>query len=128
LHAQGAHLFAIDVNQEALDTLQKECEGSKIICVNLLDWNATRTAVESISETMDCLVNNAGIGAEATFMKIQPDTFDNVIGVNVKAIVNVTQVVAKRMIESGRGGSIVNVSSLVCRLNNSSNYYRLHEI
>lgn len=59
-------------------------------------------------------MNNAGIGAEATFMKIEPDAFDKVIGVNVKAIVNVSQVVAAKMIESGKGGSIVNISSLVC--------------
>lgn len=33
--------------------------------------------------------------------------------VNVKAVVNVSQVVAKGMIERGNGGCIINVSSLV---------------
>lgn len=33
--------------------------------------------------------------------------------VNVSAIINVTQVVAKKLIEEGREGSIVNISSAV---------------
>jgi len=114
LHTLGATIYALDVNPDALADLGKECPGVKSICVDLLDWNATRAALENhLPDIMHGLVNNAGIGVDGTFMKIQPDGFDKVIGVNVKAIVNVTQVVAQRMINGGTGGSIVNMSSLV---------------
>lgn len=32
---------------------------------------------------------------------------------NLKAVINVSQIVAKKMIERGKGGAIVNVSSIV---------------
>jgi NAD(P)-dependent dehydrogenase (short-subunit alcohol dehydrogenase family) len=35
------------------------------------------------------------------------------MAVNFKAMINVAQAVAKGMLESGNGGSIVNISSLV---------------
>jgi NAD(P)-dependent dehydrogenase (short-subunit alcohol dehydrogenase family) len=41
---------------------------------------------------------------------------DRVIGINLKASVNVSQVVAKKMIHAGKGGSIVNVTSIVREL------------
>ena len=37
---------------------------------------------------------------------------------NVKQVINVTQIVASKMIEDGRGGSIVNVSSQVRQIYN----------
>jgi short-subunit dehydrogenase len=40
-------------------------------------------------------------------------SFFSTIAINVKAALNVSQVVAKGMIERGTGGSIINVSSTV---------------
>lgn len=37
--------------------------------------------------------------------------------INVKAVINVTQVVAKGMIKKGQGGSIVNISSQASKVN-----------
>lgn len=39
--------------------------------------------------------------------------FFRVIGTNLKAAVNVSQVICKKMIDAGNGGSIVNVTSIV---------------
>jgi NAD(P)-dependent dehydrogenase (short-subunit alcohol dehydrogenase family) len=44
-----------------------------------------------------------------------------IIGINLKAVVNVSQVAAKSMIAAGKGGSIVNISSRVC-------YHKGHNI
>lgn len=51
LYAQGAFIYALDVSQEALDKLVQECPKIVPLCVNLLDWNATRKTVESIPGT-----------------------------------------------------------------------------
>ena len=42
-------------------------------------------------------------------------TFYRIFNVNLKAVVNVSQVVAKRMVADKTGGSIVNVSSQVLK-------------
>lgn len=52
-----------------------ECPGLQTVCVDLMDWDATRKAVGALGP-MNCLVNNAGIGIEETFMKTTPESFD----------------------------------------------------
>lgn len=42
---------------------------------------------------------------------------------NLKAVINVSQIVAKQMIDSKTGGSIVHVSSQVCCLVSSKSCY-----
>jgi len=115
LHSQGAHVFALDVNQEQLSELERECPGIQTTCVDLQDWDATRKAVSALGR-MDGLVNNAGIGIDGKFLDTKPENFDKVMNINVKAIINCSQVVCQGMIDSGKGGNIVHVSSLAARL------------
>jgi NAD(P)-dependent dehydrogenase (short-subunit alcohol dehydrogenase family) len=61
LYEQGAILYALDVSQEALSTLAKECSGIVPLCVNLLDWEETRKVVESISGESSNLFNSCNI-------------------------------------------------------------------
>jgi len=75
LHAQGANVYALCVNQEWLTSLASECPGIQTVCVDLLDWDSTRKAVTALGP-MNCLVNNAGIGIQETFMNTTPEGFD----------------------------------------------------
>lgn len=61
---------------------------------------------------IDVLVNNAGIVSRCEFMEIREEEFDNVMATNVKAPYFLTQAVSAQMIKQGRGGSIINVSSI----------------
>jgi len=106
----GAETYGLSKTQANLDSLAKECPGVKTICVDLADWAATRKAVESFGP-IDFLVNNAAILEIASVLDIEEDRLDAVLDVNVKAIINVTQVVVKGMIARKSPGSIVNVSS-----------------
>ncbi|CAL8122124.1 unnamed protein product [Orchesella dallaii] len=45
-------------------------------------------------------------------LEVSPESFDKQFNVNVKAVLIVSQIVAKKMIEKGEGGSIVNISSI----------------
>lgn len=60
---------------------------------------------------MHFLVNNAGVALNAPFLEQTEEQFDDSFAVNVKATLNVSQCVARRMIESKIAGSIVNMSS-----------------
>jgi len=106
----GAETYGLSKTQANLDSLAKECPGIKTICVDLSDWSATRKAVESIGP-IDFLVNNAGLIEIVPILDIEENQVDSLFAVNLKAVINITQVVVKGMIARSSPGSIVNVSS-----------------
>ena len=57
------------------------------------------------------LVNNAGINRPQSFEHVKENDFDDVLDLNVKSAFFVAQSVARGMIQAGRGGSIINMSS-----------------
>jgi NAD(P)-dependent dehydrogenase (short-subunit alcohol dehydrogenase family) len=72
-------------------------------------------ATEIFGGRIDILVNNAGIFPSANTLTVDPEMFDRVYAVNVKAPFFLTQAVAPAMIANG-GGVIINLGSWVARL------------
>jgi NAD(P)-dependent dehydrogenase (short-subunit alcohol dehydrogenase family) len=62
-------------------------------------------------EQVDILVNNAGTNVPEPFLEVSEDNLDRMLAVNVKGVFLVAQAAARRMVERGEGGSIINVSS-----------------
>jgi len=60
---------------------------------------------------VDLLVNNAGIFLPKPFVDFTPDEIEEQIATNVKGVVFASQEAARRMIASGRGGAIVNITA-----------------
>ena len=60
---------------------------------------------------IDILVNNAAVLEAGALLDHTPEMFDRVFGVNVKGLFFTLQAVARRMIEQGRGGKIINMAS-----------------
>ncbi|XP_076075538.1 L-xylulose reductase-like [Mytilus galloprovincialis] len=110
----GAETFALSRTQEDLDSLKSEVPNINIINVDLQDWDKTREEVRKVGH-IDLLVNNAGVICRIPFIDTPKEEIDRLYDVNVKAVFNVSQVIAKRMIEKGKGGSIVNISSIASR-------------
>ncbi|KAK3581450.1 hypothetical protein CHS0354_031774 [Potamilus streckersoni] len=118
----GAECIALSRTQEDLDSLKTEvCEsvfmtlalgvpGIQTIRVDLADWTETRQAIESLGQ-IDLLVNNAAAFLMCPFLDTSEEEIDRIFDVNFKGVFNVSQVVARGMIERGNGGAIVNVSS-----------------
>jgi 3-oxoacyl-[acyl-carrier protein] reductase len=73
---------------------------------------------------LDVLVNNAGIVADARLVKMTAEQWQRVIDVNLKGVFLCGQAAARAMIEGGRGGVILNASSVVGLYGNfgQSNY------
>ena len=61
---------------------------------------------------LDILVNNAGVEIREPFVDVSEEHFDLVLGINLKGAFFAAQAAAKLMIDAGRGGRIVNVSSI----------------
>lgn len=74
---------------------------------------AARLAAEAIEFLggIDCLVNNAGITFNKPFLEVQPEQFDTLYGVNIRAQFFLTQPVVKDMLKHG-GGAICNITSI----------------
>ena len=59
----------------------------------------------------DILVNNAGTNRPAPFVNVTAEDFDFVFSINVRAAYFVAQAVARRLVETSKSGSIINMSS-----------------
>ena len=61
---------------------------------------------------VDVLVNNAGIYPSCPVMEMEPELFRKVIDVNLTGMFLCTKAAAAQMIEQGRGGKIINITSI----------------
>ena len=89
-------------------------------------YNESIDLVNKIStdfDSIDVLINNAGITKDNLLMRISEEDFDDVINVNLKSVFNMTKAVQKKMLKQ-RKGSIINMSSVVGLKGNAgqSNY------
>jgi len=62
-------------------------------------------------ESIDVLVNNAGIAGYSVFSDISEDDWDEMININLKGVFNCSQEVLKSMIKT-KNGKIINLSSI----------------
>lgn len=84
-------------------------------CPNLKDAGAVAAAVEKVKEKygrIDILVNNAGVSDSKPVTDYTAEHFENIMQLNVSAIMNAVMPTVKIMKEQG-GGCIINTSSMV---------------
>ncbi len=82
--------------------------------------NALAAQVNSDHGVVDILVNNAGIGMAGRFLETTPAHWDNILGVNLRGVLNGSRVFATQMVDRGQGGTIINVSSAAAFLPSKS--------
>jgi glucose 1-dehydrogenase len=61
---------------------------------------------------LDILVNNAGIEKKVPFLEVPLDLWNNVIAVNLTGPWLCAQAAARQMVAQGKGGRIINISSV----------------
>ncbi len=69
------------------------------------------TCIETFGK-VNILVNNAGAYPMATLIDMSENDWDGVIDANLRSTFLCSQVVARRMVEQGNGGSIINIASI----------------
>jgi 3-oxoacyl-(acyl-carrier-protein) reductase len=74
-------------------------------------------AVLSTFGSIDILVNNAGITRDKTFLKMTRSLWDEVLGVNLTGVFNVTRALLPAMVEAG-WGRVINMASIVGQTGN----------
>jgi NAD(P)-dependent dehydrogenase (short-subunit alcohol dehydrogenase family) len=61
---------------------------------------------------VDVLMNCPGVNSATPFFELPMEEWDKIMDVNLKSVVLACQIFGKVMMESGRGGSIINISSV----------------
>ena len=83
------------------------------------DLSKPETASSLVDKTLerfgriDILINNAGTIRRAPAVDYSDDDWAAVIEVNLSSVFRLSKLVGKQMIETGRGGKIVNIASLL---------------
>jgi NAD(P)-dependent dehydrogenase (short-subunit alcohol dehydrogenase family) len=86
--------------------------------VRRLDLSQLPEAADVVDELMDALggidvlVNNAGTSRQAPFVELEWDDWRHTLAVDLDGAFLCAQRAARRMVEQGRGGRIVNVTSV----------------
>ena len=116
---EGAKVVVCDLTQESIAETLALCEqaGAQTLgCVaNVTDMKSLQAMVQATLAKfgrIDCLVNNAGIVADAQMKNMTDDQFDKVIAVNLKGVFNATKAVVDTMLAQ-QSGVILNSSSIV---------------
>ncbi|MGG5808202.1 SDR family NAD(P)-dependent oxidoreductase [Falsiroseomonas sp. CW058] len=79
--------------------------------LDVTDRAAVRATVAA-EGPFDVLVNNAGTNIREGFLEVQDASLDTLLDLNIRAMFTVAQAVAGGMVAAGRGGSIINLSSI----------------
>ena len=82
-----------------------------VIEMDVADPRSVETALKG--RVFDIVINNAGTTASLPALEHGPAEIDAIIDTNLKGAFHVARIAAKAMIDAGRGGSIVNVASIL---------------
>jgi meso-butanediol dehydrogenase / (S,S)-butanediol dehydrogenase / diacetyl reductase len=118
LATEGAAVLVSDLDRGSADQVTEEivARGGQARAT-LTDVTVAREAQVMVDEAvatfgrLDILVNNAGIGAVAPLLDTDEETWDALMAVNAKGVLFCSQAAARRMIEQGEGGRIINNAS-----------------
>lgn len=114
LAGQGAHVICVGRGRQSLDAVCAEIQAQGQSAEPLpADMSSMDDIIEKIGALprVDVLVNNAGTNIPEPFVEVTEEHFDRLVQLNIKGCFFVAQQVISRMLENGRGGSIINMSS-----------------
>lgn len=115
----GAQVLVADASDANLEVGERElAEYKQRITMRKTDVANDEQVGDLVSSAkelfghLDILVNNAGIYPNHPMLDMPTDLFDRVLAVNLKGVFLTTRAVAQCMVEQGKGGRIINVTSI----------------
>lgn len=115
---RGGKLVVTDRDAAGLDSLAKDLERSGALLLarafDVTDLEAVRAFAREVHDahgSVDVLVNNAGIAIWGRVEDMPHEDWRKVVEVNLMGPIHFIECFVPKMIEAGRGGHLVNVSS-----------------
>ncbi|KZK75684.1 2-keto-3-deoxy-L-fuconate dehydrogenase [Pseudovibrio sp. Ad46] len=118
--AEGAKVFATDINEAALTELNA-IEGVTGLRLDVTNADDVRDTLE-VTGPLDILFNCAGFVHNGTILDCDEDAWDFSFNLNVKAMYRLCRAAIPGMLENG-GGSIINMSSVASSLKGVPNRF-----
>lgn len=124
---QGASVFGTDFSEEALEGTEKAMAMENLVRwkghrANMTSSEDVKAAVEACLQTfgrIDILVNNVGGSVPGNPVTLSEEAFDQQINTNLKTaflgMKHVIPVMQEQFRRDGRGGAIVNISSIASK-------------
>ena len=119
LAAAGAAVVLADIDGAAVDLTAKELADRGHAVLPIQTDVSVEDEVERLVQTaagwragIDILVNNAGVFPTVPVLDMSAEEFDRVIAVNLRGVYLCSRLAAQRMVEQGRGGRIITVTSV----------------
>jgi NAD(P)-dependent dehydrogenase (short-subunit alcohol dehydrogenase family) len=110
LKKQGAEVLIIDLNENP----SHEKVGIHTILADITQADELKSSLEPLSNTIDILINNAGIGFVGNIEQTEEKDFDRLYQVNVKGVFNCIKAILPSMKKNG--GVIINIASIVSHI------------
>jgi len=114
----GASVAILDLNREnaekqaqAIRDLSANSIAIPLDVTNKEQMIAVEAQIEEELGGTDILINAPGINSSTPFFEITEKEWEKILQVNLTGIFLACQVFGKKMIERGKGGSIINISS-----------------
>ena len=119
LAARGHDVILVARNAERLAQQAERIGQRHGVSVRVFNADLTDAAqlrqVEALlrdDDTISVLVNNAGFGGAGTLFQSDADRMEEIVAINVTAVMRLTYAVAPRLVARG-AGTIINISSIV---------------
>lgn len=114
LAAHGATVNIFDLNDatglETVDEITESGGNAYYIPCNVADIESVNKAFAEVGDSLDILINNAGIAHVGNLEGTSEEDFDRIYNVNVKGVFNCLKAGIPLMKE--KGGAIINVASI----------------
>lgn len=117
----GAFVWIADINHSAAEKLAASLGSAQALPLDVTSSASIMAAVAHLSR-LDILVNNAGIGHVASIEATEPEDFDRIINVNVRAVYLITRALLPLLLDSPpegdksadstRAAAIINIASV----------------
>lgn len=108
----GAHVVCaarrLDVLRDAVDAFTAQGWSAEALCLDQVDLDALKDAC---AQPFDIVLNSAGLARHSAAVEASVADYDAVMDINVKAAFFLSSYAARAMMDAGRPGSIIHISS-----------------
>lgn len=103
----------VDALQQAVEDILARGGRARAVAMDVTQRLSVCQAIDSAGGPIDILVNNAGVAGTRRPLDYTDSDWDAIVGTNLKGAWMVAQEFSRRLVEAGKPGSIINITSIL---------------